>query len=162
MDMGRAAPIMAVGVITLLTLSSGPVGVVDFTTEQDATAGLGEGRIVGGSVDMPSTAALQQGGYGSQSYYLQVPDAVLTVERVEGRPVVSYKVNIPELGYSRETAHFLSEGMGPRISLSVEKDTLRPSDVQQDEYAGELLVVSRIDHNSTVLERRNVTVEVRR
>jgi hypothetical protein len=162
MDFGRAAPLGAVGVILVLTLSSGPAGVVDFTTERDVTAGLGQGELVGSSVDVPSRAALQQGGYGSQSYYLQVPDATLTVDRVAGRPVVSYKINIPELGYSRETAHFLSAEMGPHITLSVEKDTLRPDDVQQDEYDGELVVIERIDHNSTVLERRNVTVEVQR
>jgi hypothetical protein len=162
MNLARGVTYGSIGVIVLLSLSSGPIGVFDFATERDTTAGIGQGSLEITEVTAPETASLQQGEYGSESYYLQVPDAVLTLDSIEGRPVVSYKINIPELGYSRETAHFLSSDSGQRVVLSVEKDTLPPEDVQADEYQGELRVVVRANDENTVVHRRNVTVDVQR
>jgi len=160
MNLARGVTYGSIGVIVLLSLSSGPIGVFDFTTERDATVGIGEGSLAVTDVTSPDAASLQRGEYGSESYYLQVPDAVLTLDSIEGRPVVSYKIDIPELGYSRETAHFLSSDTGSPVVLSIEKDTLAPEDLQSDEYQGELRIIVRANGDNTVIHRRNITVDV--
>jgi len=164
MDPARGVTYGSVGVILILTVSSGPMGVVDFTKErtENNTEGLGNGLLEVASLDAPDTASLQQGDFGSGNFYLRVPDAVLSIDAVEGRPIVSYKIEISELGYTRETAHVISSESGQRVTLSIQEDTLPPEDIQQDEYSGEIRIVKRVNGESTTALQRNVTVSVQR
>jgi hypothetical protein len=164
MDPARYLPVFATGLIVAVTLLSGPlVGGVDFTHDRtDETVGIGTGSASVTSVSLPGTVQFQQGRYGSGGYYVRVPDATVEFERIRGRPILSYKLEVEEMGYSRETSHFLSSDTPERLALSIEKDTLDPEEVEATEYSGRLRVSVRANGTDRVLASRNVTVRVDR
>ncbi|AQL41762.1 hypothetical protein BV210_03080 [Halorientalis sp. IM1011] len=160
MDFGSYVPYVAAAVILVGTLASGPLALADRPT--DRTPEIGTGSVEVGEVTLPATAALRQGQFGEDSYYLQVPDATVRFDGIEGRPILTYKIEIPALSYSRESAFFLGPDTGDRMELSLERDQLAPDRVQNDSYAGVVRVVDRTDEESRFVAERNITVEVRR
>ncbi|WP_424019528.1 hypothetical protein ACOZ4N_08655 [Halorientalis pallida] len=160
MDFGSYAPAVAAALILVGTLASGPFALADRPAEQ--TGGVGTGSVTVSEVRLPETATLQQGQFGEQSYSLEVPDATVIFEQVEGRPILTYKLEIDGLEYSRESAFFLGPDTGDRMQLSLERDQLAPEKVQNESYAGVLRVVDRTGEESRVVAERNVTVQVRR
>jgi hypothetical protein len=160
MDRGRAAVYAAAGIILGVTLLSGPaIGLVDLTTPRYDMSGLGEGSAAVDEVELPSSVALDR-GYQSQSYYLTVPDARVRFAAVEGKPTVAYGVDIPALGYSRSTTHFLRDGTDGWTSLSLRQDTLADGRVDAERYDGRLSLVLRDSDGRTVVANRTVPVEV--
>ncbi|WP_436932114.1 hypothetical protein [Halosimplex halobium] len=161
MDRGRVAVYAAAAVIVAVTVLSGPaVGLVDLTTPRYDMSGLGEGSAAVDEVDLPSSVSLDR-GYQSQSYYLTVPDARVRFATVEGKPTVAYGIDIPALGYSRSTTHFLRDGDAGWASLSLREDTFAEDAVDADRYEGELSLVVRDSDGKSVVANRTVPVEVR-
>jgi hypothetical protein len=160
MDFGSSVPYVAAAVILLGTLASGPLALADRPADQ--TTEVGAGSVTVSEVTLPESADLRQGRYGEDSFYLRVPDATIRFEGVAGRPVLTYKLEIPDLGYSRETAFFLGPDTGDRMELSLERDQIAPDRIENDSYAGTLRVVERAGNESRVVAKRNITVEVRR
>ncbi|MFB6082707.1 MAG: hypothetical protein ABEJ94_00500 [Halorientalis sp.] len=159
MNVGSTVPSVAAAVILIGTLASGPLALAD--RPADRTGEIGTGAVEVDAVELPATATLQQGQFGERSYYLEVPPATVRFEDIRGRPVLTYKIEIPALGYTRESAFFLGPETDERMRLSLERDELAPSTVRNDSYAGVVRVIDRTD-GTRVLARRNVTVEVRR
>ncbi|WP_299268728.1 hypothetical protein [Halorientalis sp.] len=160
MDFGSYVPYLAAAIILVGTLASGPLPLADQPT--DRTNEIGTGSVTVGEIRLPATATLRQGQFGEDSYYLQVPAASVRFEGVEGRPVLTYKLEILDLGYSRESAFFLGPDTSERTQISMERDELAPGTVQNDSYAGVLRVIERAGEESRVVAERNVTVQVRR
>ncbi|SDF84983.1 hypothetical protein [Halorientalis regularis] len=160
MNLGSNVPAVAAALILVGTLASGPLALADRPAEQTGT--IGTGSVAVSEVRLPETATLQQGQFGEESYYLEVPDATVVFERLEGRPILTYKLAIDGLEYSRESAFFLGPDTGDRMQLSLERDELSPETVQNDSYAGVLRVIDRTGEESRVVAERNVTVQVRR
>lgn len=162
-DLARASVWTAVGLILAVTLVSGPlVGAVDLTHERENEAAPGSGSANATVVSVPDRVVLDKGAYGSGSYYLQVPDAVVNLTHVSSQPLLVYKLYIRELGYSHGTTHFLSPRNEGRMSVSLSRDALAPEEIQQDRYRGELLLLVRDDSGDQTLAAKNVTVLVRK
>jgi hypothetical protein len=160
MDFGSYAPYLAAAIILVGTLASGPLTLADQPAEQANE--IGAGSIAISEVRLPTTATLRQGQFGESSYYVQVPPATVLFDGIEGRPILTYKLDIPELGYTRESAFFLGPDTGDRMQLSLERDELAPEEVRNDSYPGVLRVVDRSGEESRTVAERNVTVQVRR
>jgi hypothetical protein len=158
MDRSRLLVAVSVTVIFGVTLVSGPVvGAVDLTTPRIDGA-VGQGNMTVSSVDAPDTGRIDR-GLQSESYYLKVPDARLSVASIEGKPVVTYAISIPGLNYTRSTAHFLSAEDDGKVALSLAKDTLSDQRVNELSYEGTLSVVLRGDDDREIYEDA-ISVEV--
>jgi len=160
MDRGRVLVYATAAVIVGVTVLSGPaIGLVDLTTPRYDMSGLGEGNATVDEVELPSSVAIDR-GYQSQSYYLTVPDARIHLAAIDGKPTVAYGIDIPALGYSRSTTHFLSDGDTGWASLSLREDTLADDAVDADGYDGTLSLVLRDSGGKTLVANRTVPVEV--
>lgn len=166
MDIARVAVWLTVGIIVSVTIISGPlVGAVDFTpntSNDDGTFAPGTGKVDVEVHSLPTEAKLEKGSYGAGAYYLRVPDATVNIKRVEGQPMLVYKLRIPEMGFSRGTTHFLDAGTAGTRNIALEEGTLAPDKVTKDSYAGELLILVRAGDGERIVTRQNVTVDVRR
>jgi len=160
MDRPRVLVYATVALVLGVTVLSGPaIGLVDLTQPRYDMSGLGEGNATVDRIDAPSTVTLER-GYQSESYYLLVPDARARFASISGKPTVAYGIEIPELGYSRSTTHFLSGGATGWIEFSLAEDTLADGTVSADRYDGRLTLVLRASDGETVLHNETVTVEV--
>ncbi|QCJ45915.1 hypothetical protein [Haloprofundus sp. MHR1] len=165
---------LSVLLIAALSIASGPlVGGVDFTSAGDTTGDSGSGGALGAGnatvTDVSLDAAgvrLERGGYGSQAYYLSVPDATVRLQSVTGRPILSYKIRVPALGLERSSAVFLNESYteagATTLALTVDDDPVDPERVTESSYEAELSVLLRTESGSRTLRRLSVTVEVER
>jgi len=162
MSLARAAVLATVAVIALTTLVSGPlVGAVDLTTERYDATGLGQGNATVSAVEAPETARLDS-GVGAAEFYLKVPDATVTFESITGKPTVSYKISIDELGYSRGTTHFFAESDVGLATLSIAQDSFARSEITAESYDGQLSITLRGNGTKQVLYDEPITVEVDR
>ncbi|WP_224268038.1 hypothetical protein [Haloprofundus salinisoli] len=158
--------------VAALSVASGPlVGGVDFTPAGDTTSESGsEGSLGAGNAtvtDVSLDAAgvrLERGGYGSQAYYLRVPDATVRLQSVTGRPLLSYNVRIPALGIERSSTVFLNESYtengATTLALTLDDDPVDPERVTESSYEAELSVLLRTDSGSRTLRAVSLTVEV--
>lgn len=159
MDGSRIALYASIAVILTVTVLSGPaVGLVDLTTPRFGD-NIGQGNATVEEVDAPTTARLDR-GFQSESYTLKVPDARIYAAAIDGQPVVSYRISIPEMGYSRSTAHFVGPEDTGWVELSITGDTLAQDRVAGPAYNGTISVIVRGTDEHVVYEG-NVTVEVR-
>jgi len=160
MDRERATVWSVVGLVVATTLVSGPlVGAVDLTTEPD-TDTLGSGSVTVGSPSLPAEATITAGRFGAGQYTLRVPDATVEITAVEGRPILAYRLSIPQRGYSRSTAHFLTARNAGTFSLSMADDSFDPSTVDRSEYSGAIEIVARANGSERVVANRTITVTV--
>jgi hypothetical protein len=165
MTLLRAVPAAALVVILAGTLVSGPlVPGVDFTRVRETEEGLdsiGSGDITITEATLPDRAVLQQGSYGAGSYRLLVPDATVVVANYTGRPIISYGIDIDEIGYSRNSIRILVNETDSRLTLPLEEDTLDKGQLDEQSYDAQLTLLTRASGNETVIATRNITVEVR-
>lgn len=156
---GHLPPLTA-AVILLASLLSGPlVGAVDLSPEE-STVALGDGRADVEVVAAPDEGRLDPARYATTGYVLSVPPATVDVSDIAGRPLVVYKLRIPDLSYASVTTHLLDERSTGRRSLPLEKSVLNRTSLPRETYRGELLVVKRVHERDTVLYRGNVTLRV--
>jgi|GEM_PF-701153 len=160
MDAERATVWGVVGIVVVTTLVSGPlVGAVDLTTEP-GHEGLGTGTVTVDSASLPERGTLTAGRFGAGEYTLRVPDTTLELSAVEGRPILVYRLSIPERGYTRSSTYFLSASDAGPFSVSLADDSFDPDTVESDAYDGRLQVVVRANDSSRVVAERSITVEV--
>jgi len=160
MDRPRVLVSLTAALVLTVTVLSGPaIGLADLTQPRYDMSGLGEGNATVDRVEAPSTVTLER-GYQSESYYLVVPPARAHFASLSGKPTVAYGIEIPELGYSRSTTHFLSGGETGWVEFSIAEDTLRNRTVSADRYDGQLTLVLRTSGEKTVVHNGSVSVEV--
>ena len=160
MDTDRAVVYGVIGLVLVTTLASGPlVSPVDFTISSGESSFDG-GNATIGNVTLPSGAEITDGRYGSGEYYLRVPDATVEVIDVTGNPLLAYRISIPAMGYARTTTHFVSPADVGVYGLSLQRDAVEPSLVEEDTYQGRLRVFLRSNGTERQLATRNISVEV--
>ncbi|MFB6188412.1 MAG: hypothetical protein ABEI57_00875 [Halapricum sp.] len=152
-----------VGVILLVTLVSGPlVGVVDLTHAQRCTAPVGSGSASVTVDSLPDRATISKGKFGSEAYYLQVPDGAVRLSNVTGQPLLSYDISIPEMGLTTGPTLFLCAGQARRQTLSIRQRTIDQNELDANSYNATLTVSLRADGNETVVREKPIVVEVDR
>lgn len=165
MDAARGSVYGAVALIVAVTVLSGPlVGVVDLTYERGTglTDEAGSGSVDVAVQSLPDRGTISEGRYGSQKFYLRVPDAVVTLSNVTGQPLVKYDLDIPGLGLSTGTTAFVTDAAAGRKTLSISQQTFEPDELSQDRYDATVSVLVRADGNATVVAERSIVIEVER
>jgi len=158
MDRSRLLVWTAVAVICAVPVLSGPVvGVVDLTREP--LDGIGDGSATIDAVEAPDTALFDR-ALSSDSYVLKVPDARIHVASIEGRPLVSYKLSIPAMSYSRATTHFLSPDDTGWVDISLARETFAPDRIDQSTYEANLSLILRVNDTKQTLHDEPITLEV--
>lgn len=164
MDDARAVVLATAGVVVVLTLLTGPwVGLIAVP----ADGGLGgEGLATGNAtltdVEFPGDPTISTGQYEAGQFVLRTGDVGVRVSNVTGRPLLSYKLEVEGLDYTRSSLIVLEPGMeGPR-SIQLARATLPASAVDRDSYPGELRLILRGDGPDREIAATNVTVAVQR
>ena len=148
----------AVVLICCVPVLSGPVvGVVDLM--EAPLDGVGDGSATIDAVEAPDTGRFDR-ALSSDSYVLKVPDARIHVAAIEGRPLVSYKLSIPAMQYSRATTHFLSADDAGWVDISLASETFSPNRVDQSTYEANLSLVLRVNDTKEILHDGPITLEV--
>lgn len=163
MDAARASVVACLTLILTIMVISGPLVDIDLTRKGGVMSGdVGSGSMTGTVESMPDQAILERGSFGADSYELRVPDATLTIDSVRGQPILSYRVTIPDHGLTLSTTYVLSANAKGVYTLESDTYSITPDQVSADTYTGELEIRVRANQTVRVLERRNITVEVRR
>lgn len=158
MDRSRLLVWGAVVLICCVPVLSGPVvGLVDLT--KAPLDGVGDGSATVDAVEAPDTGQFDR-ALSSDSYVLKVPDARIHVAAIEGRPLVSYKISIPAIGYSRGTTHFLSPDDTGWVDISLKSETFAPQRVDQSSYEAQLSLILRVNDTEETLHDGPITLEV--
>lgn len=158
----RLGVYVVVAVVASTSMLSGPlVGAVDLTPVDRSAESIGQGQVDLSVQTVPTDGVvLKKGKYGSGTYSLVVPDAVVDIESVEGNPLLAYRIQIHAFNFTRVTTTVLDEEMQGVIRVQMAPGTFQPSRVQQEQYAAELTLLVRADGHQRVLERTDVTIEV--
>ena len=144
---------VTVGLILATLAITGPVGVNVVASGEER---LGEGTA---SVTLVQPTGeevrVTQGRFGSGVWYVRLPDLVVDVERVEGRPRVQYAVAVPALGVDRTEPELLTAPGRLRVPVD---DRALPDRPENSTYRGSVRVrVQSLTAEKTVLNR---TVQV--
>lgn len=159
MTPGRAVVFAAAGLILLTTIASGtPLWTVP---EKGAgQAPLGQGTASVSVVSAPERATLEPGRQGGGVYYLRVPDTEVTVTQLRGNPILTYTIDVDQLGYSRSSVLGLAETGGGQVRLSLAQDAMDGDQLTRESYDGELRLVLRGNGEKTVVYEKGITIEV--
>jgi hypothetical protein len=160
MDRSRGLVYATVAVLVVVTAATGPLGLFAVPAPADgSTANIGTGDATLSVVSTPERVRLVAGSLDSSPYYLRVPDSVLSVESVRGRPLLTYSLDIDGLGYSRSSVHTIEEP--GRVAVSMERTALEPETVTDGSYAGRLQLVLRGTDTERTVHEQPVRVVVR-
>jgi len=164
MDTVRGLAWFAVGAIALVAVASGPlVSAVDLTERpEEASVAPGQGEVTVTSVEVDAASTrFYDGRYGSETIYLDIPDARVGVEDARGDPIVNYRVRVPELGMS-STQMYVPDEDNDELTLGFERPAYDPSRITAEAYEVELAVVVRDDDGARTVYRTTVSAEVDR
>jgi hypothetical protein len=148
-----------VAAILLLTVATGPLGLYD-VPETQATDSLGEGNASITVVSVPERIPLEQGRYGNDEYHLRVPSAVVDVDNLTGNPILNYNLDIPAMGKSKSSVHFLGEAGEGRYHASFADSQMAAGEVTQKSYEARVELVIRTNGTSRVIHTQPATIEV--
>lgn len=166
MNHSRGAVAVVVLVVGVCALVSGPlVAGVDLTPAPTAKASLAD--ATGGTATV-ETATLESDGYelsagryGSGVYTVDAPPATVTFSDVRGSALVTYRLTIPELGYSTSALSPLDSSTRT-TTLTLSDATVAPESVTESSYDATVELVVRSNGTEHVVSQANVTVVVQR
>lgn len=150
--------VVAVGVILLVTLATGPFGPL--SVPEGGLQDPGTGAATVSIESAPATATLTAGDY-TDVHYLEAPPVVLSVSDVRASPLLTMSLDLDELGYSHSSTFLLSSGMSGPKSFQVSRSSLESGQISNETYSGTLRIVLRDDSGKRTILERNLTVEVR-
>lgn len=164
MDDARAVVLATGAVVVLLTLLTGPaIGVIAVPSDEGlGGAGLATGNATLTEVEFPADPTLSAGQYEAGQFVLRTGDVGIRVANVTGRPLLTYKLDVHGLDYTRSSLTVLEPGMAGRRSIQLSTDTLPAEAVNRGAYPGELRLILRGDGPDREIAARNVTVTVQR
>lgn len=156
----RAVSVTVTSILVALVLSGPVIDGVDLTAPR-SRATVSGGNATVEAVSIPAESFhIERGRFGTQAYYLRIPDATVTIESVTGRPRLVYRVVVPELGVERLQTRLLTESADGRVTVRMADRALPTSAVTARRYTGRLVVrVQSFDQDVTVY-RRQIDVEV--
>lgn len=161
MTQGRRVVWIAVGVIVLVTLVSGPlVPWIGFTEERPAPD-FGNGAATITDVETPDSAVIEPMQFGGEKSTLAMQPSSVQVQAVTGSPFISYKVRIPAMNTTRIQLYQLSPAdTGQTVQLRYEEATIQapPNDVE--ELDGEVVIILRNRTSEQELASTNITITV--
>jgi hypothetical protein len=155
----RYAQLAVVGfVLFVLVISSPVLGAVDLTPETRDR--LGDGTANATLVSEPADGLyVDRGRFGTDVFYLRIPDAVVDVESVTGRPRLVYQVSVPGLDFERSATTRL-DGDG-RVRVPMDARAFTYAQVDNESYRGTVTVRVQSFETDRVVARRTVTIPVR-
>ena len=164
METARLWPIMVTGMILLTTFASGPGFGIYRVEHQDSinSSLLGTGNATVSNVILPASATLSSGSFNTESFTLRVPEALTTIGNVSGRPMLIYRIDIDEIGFSRTSMVILEPGMNGQFTFELPKTQFELGDIRFNESKAKVSIVLRGTGTDRELGSRNVTVEVDR
>lgn len=147
--------------VALSAVVSGPlVGGVDLTRAEtppgDGTAEVAIERAPADEI------VLERGSFGAGRYHLTAPPFVLTVESVDGNPVIRYTVDVPDLWLTVSSRYDLAGTEGKQLRLRPNPTGVSPQRVERGRYNATVSIWLRTGDVETDLLQRPVTIEVRR
>jgi hypothetical protein len=146
---------IVVAVVVFVMLLSGPGSGLDFARD---SASLGDGTA-SVTVVQPTDDQVRvtEGRFGTNVSYLRIPDLVVDVTALDGRPRVLYQVTVPELGIQKQNDDIVRSTGRMRVSIS---DRALPPGTDAGGTTARLVVrVQSFTGQSVVMNR---TVDVRR
>jgi len=145
-------------VLFVLVVSSPVLGAVDLTPETRDS--LGDGTANATLVSDPGDGLyIDHGRFGTDVFYLRIPDAVARVESVTGRPRLVYQVSVPGLDFQR-TATARIERPG-RVRVPMDARAFTYAQVANESYRATVTVRVQSFETDRVVARRTATVPVR-
>lgn len=157
--MARGRPLLLVAVVIAVALVvTSPLVGADVTGSGPTTFGDGTATVSAVDVDT-ATLAVTPGRFGTDVDYLRVPDAVVQVESVEGRPRLLYAVDVPALDVSLTEQVVFTDPSTYR--LDPDDRAFERGRLNNRSYDATLTVRVQSFTGSTTVYRENVTVEVR-
>jgi hypothetical protein len=147
---------LAALVIVLATVTAGLAG--------SEPAALGDGTATVDVVEPTAeTLSIDRGRFGADVSYLRLPDLVVDVSNVTGRPRVVYAVRVPALGLDRVENRLIREEGRLRVSMADRAYPPRGSGdgglPEPGTYDGRLVV--RVQSFASDRTVRNRTIQVR-
>jgi hypothetical protein len=150
---------VTVGLIALLAVLAGPaVPAVDFTSTPEGD--LGNGSVDVARTDLPTEGTLSPGAYDSQRYFLRLPPAIVEFDRVQERPLLVYRLEIPALHFQRSNVFFLTAADRGRFQASFTEASIDASDIEASEYRATVTLLVRANETDRTLATGNLTVTV--
>ena len=160
MDVDRGAVFAVTAVVLLVTVSTGPLGPLDVSTQRFGGEAPGTGNVTVTSVSIAGQPTLEPGRQGGDVYYLRVPDAEVEIPDLTGNPSLTYSLDIEAFAYSRSSVHFLGPaGPGTR-GISLARDTFEADRIDRDAYPARLELVLRGNDTERTVYNETTTVEV--
>lgn len=152
MSTDRVVAGAVVACIVGLTLATGPVGPIDIGTDSGGLEDPGTGSATVEVVSAPDEIALEPSNDGQELLHLSVPSTTISVSNVTGNPILTYTMNLDEIGLSTDTLRFLGQTEKREFELTKDRRTFQPHEVQNLTEA-ELSVTLRGENLKTVFER---------
>lgn len=145
-----------VGFVLVVLVLSGPLGVVDLVEPGNPQLGDGNATV---AVLEPDDDQLRvtDGRFGTNVSYVRVPDLVVDVERLEGRPRIVYNVEVPALGLDPIDTQVVTAPGRTRLTI---RDQALPDQPAQDRYRGYLDVRVQSTEGQTIVVNRTLQVIV--
>ncbi|MFC7075299.1 hypothetical protein [Haloarcula halophila] len=160
MSLPRPLAALAVAVAVLAFVSGPLVGAVDLTR---ATPPPGAGQADVSVESVPDGGiVLERGRFGAGRYHLSAPPAVVSVDSVEGNPVVRYTIDIPELWTTATSRYALAGRGGERVQLRPNPLGISPDRIERESYEATVAVWLRTGDRERDLVQRRITIEVER
>jgi hypothetical protein len=158
--MDRTLPRATVAAVLLVVVLSGPlVAVVDLSDEPVAQQ-LGDGTATVSNVTLSAgEVRMTTGRFGTQAYYLRLPEATVDVASYDGRPRLVYRVRVPGLDLDRVETELLTGDSG-RTVLRMPDRAFQFEHVDDETYEGTVTVrVQSFERDETVYNR-TVRIEI--
>lgn len=151
-----------VGILVLaLVASSGGIG--GGTVDGQPSAEVGDGSATAAVESLPAERLrIDDGRFGTGVVYLRVPDVRVSVDDVQERPRLVYRIRIPELDVDDAATRSLAGSEGRTVTVRGVDRAFDPQQVGADQY--EAIVTVRIQSfevDETIVSV-NETVEVAR
>jgi hypothetical protein len=167
MHAGRLATTLTVAVVLITSLLSGPlVASVDFspTPEIDDAFGPGQGSMNITVHSVPEEARLVETNFGAGAYELRMGPANVTLTNIVGQPILVYKLRVQGLVFVSSRNTFVTQNDTGQMTVPFADDTVQRERVDPavEEYPAEIVVGVLANGEERVVQRTNVTVEVRR
>jgi hypothetical protein len=145
-----------------VALAAGPYGgdIRSLAPTEDRAA-YATGGVDATVLETPDTVRLDRyTENGTPRYRLLVPPATVGVANVSGRPVLTYKLRIADIGHTRGTAHVLSEAQEGAFRTTLDASTLAAERIESGPYTADLVLVVRSDRGARRIHTSTVSVRV--
>jgi hypothetical protein len=167
MQVGRLAAALTVAVVLVTSLISGPlVGAADLSPAPgvDDSFGPGQGSMNVTVHSVPDEARLVESDFGAGAYFLRMDSADVTLSEIRGQPILVYKLRVYDLVFVSSRNTFVMEADEGRMSIPFAEDTVQRERVDDDveEYPAEIVVGVLANGEERVVQRTNITVQVKR